>query len=104
VSTTLPPISTAITTTMMIASMPVVLVPKRTPRRRVRVADRLPQRARAHPEPRPPARAEQGYDDDVFDRSIEVQILRMRRKIEAHPGRQVLIKTERTRGFASTLG
>ena len=40
-----------------------------------------------------------GYDDDVFDRSIDVQILRLRRKIEADPARPALIKTERGVGY-----
>ena len=40
-----------------------------------------------------------GYDDDTFDRSIDVQILRLRRKIEADPSRPDLIKTERGAGY-----
>jgi len=40
-----------------------------------------------------------GYDDDVFDRSIDVQILRLRRKIESNPSRPELIKTERGAGY-----
>ena len=40
-----------------------------------------------------------GYDDDVFDRSIDVQILRLRRKLEAEPSRPVLIRTERGLGY-----
>ncbi len=40
-----------------------------------------------------------GYNDDVFDRSIDVQILRLRRKIEADPSRPELIKTERGAGY-----
>jgi DNA-binding response OmpR family regulator len=40
-----------------------------------------------------------GYDDDVFDRSIDVQILRLRRKIEADPSHPELIKTERGAGY-----
>jgi DNA-binding response OmpR family regulator len=39
------------------------------------------------------------YEDDVFDRSIDVQILRLRRKIEADPTRPELIKTERGAGY-----
>jgi DNA-binding response OmpR family regulator len=35
----------------------------------------------------------------VFDRSIDVQILRLRRKLEADPSRPVLIKTERGVGY-----
>jgi len=40
-----------------------------------------------------------GYDDDIFDRSIDVQILRLRRKIESDPSRPELIKTERGAGY-----
>ena len=36
---------------------------------------------------------------DVYDRSIDVQILRLRRKIEANPSRPELIKTERGVGY-----
>jgi DNA-binding response OmpR family regulator len=39
------------------------------------------------------------YDDDVSDRSIDVQILRLRRKLEADPSRPDLIKTERGAGY-----
>jgi DNA-binding response OmpR family regulator len=35
----------------------------------------------------------------VFDRSIDVQILRLRRKLEPEPGRPSLIKTERGAGY-----
>ena len=37
--------------------------------------------------------------DDVYDRSIDVQILRLRRKIEASPNEPKLIKTERGAGY-----
>jgi len=40
-----------------------------------------------------------GYDDEVYDRSIDVQILRLRRKIETDPSRPELIKTERGEGY-----
>jgi len=40
-----------------------------------------------------------GYDDDVFDRSVDVQILRLRRKLEAEPSRPLLIRTERGLGY-----
>jgi two-component system OmpR family response regulator len=36
------------------------------------------------------------YDEEVYDRSIDVQILRLRRKIEANPQ---FIKTERGAGY-----
>lgn len=37
--------------------------------------------------------------DDVFDRSIDVQMLRLRRKIEADPKRPALLRTERGAGY-----
>jgi DNA-binding response OmpR family regulator len=37
--------------------------------------------------------------DDVYDRSIDVQILRLRRKIETDPSEPKLIKTERGAGY-----
>jgi DNA-binding response OmpR family regulator len=40
-----------------------------------------------------------GDDTEVFDRSIDVQILRLRRKIETDPSRPQLIKTERGLGY-----
>ena len=39
------------------------------------------------------------YDDEVYDRSIDVQILRLRRKIESDPSRPKLIRTERGAGY-----
>ncbi len=39
------------------------------------------------------------HDNEVFDRSLDVQILRLRRKIEANPGDPELIKTERGVGY-----
>jgi two-component system OmpR family response regulator len=36
---------------------------------------------------------------DVYDRTIDVQIMRLRRKIEANPGRPQLIRTERGSGY-----
>jgi DNA-binding response OmpR family regulator len=35
----------------------------------------------------------------VLDRSIDVQILRLRRKLESNPSRPDLIKTERGAGY-----
>jgi two-component system OmpR family response regulator len=45
------------------------------------------------------------HDNEVFDRSIDVQILRLRRKLEADPSAPSLIKTERGVGyvFSSTV-
>jgi DNA-binding response OmpR family regulator len=41
--------------------------------------------------------------DDVFDRSIDVQILRLRRKLEIDPGSPRLIQTERGVGYIFAL-
>jgi two-component system OmpR family response regulator len=39
------------------------------------------------------------HDEEVFDRSIDVQILRLRRKLEADPSDPKLVKTERGAGY-----
>lgn len=39
------------------------------------------------------------HDEEVFDRSIDVQILRLRRKLEANPSEPKLIMTERGVGY-----
>ena len=39
------------------------------------------------------------YDNEVYDRAIDVQILRLRRKIEAHPTEPKIILTERGVGY-----
>jgi DNA-binding response OmpR family regulator len=39
------------------------------------------------------------HDEEVFDRSIDVQILRLRRKLEANPREPALIRTERGAGY-----
>jgi DNA-binding response OmpR family regulator len=41
--------------------------------------------------------------EDVFDRSIDVQILRLRRKLETDPGVPRIIQTERGVGYTFTL-
>jgi two-component system, OmpR family, response regulator len=41
--------------------------------------------------------------EDVFDRSIDVQILRLRRKLEADPSAPRIIQTERGVGYAFVL-
>ena len=41
--------------------------------------------------------------EDVFDRSVDVQILRLRRKLEADPGAPRVIKTERGIGYVFVL-
>ena len=38
-------------------------------------------------------------DDDVFDRSVDVQVLRLRRKIESDPRHPQLIRTQRGAGY-----
>ena len=40
------------------------------------------------------------HSTEVYDRSIDVQILRLRRKIEADPANPQLIKTERGAGYS----
>ena len=37
--------------------------------------------------------------EDIFDRSIDVQVLRLRRKLEVHPTARQVIKTERGVGY-----
>ncbi len=39
------------------------------------------------------------HDEEVYDRSIDVQILRLRRKLETDPSAPELIKTERGMGY-----
>lgn len=39
------------------------------------------------------------HDDEVYDRSVDVQILRLRRKLESDPSEPVLIRTERGTGY-----
>ncbi len=41
--------------------------------------------------------------DDIFDRSIDVQVLRLRRKLEPDPGTPNVIRTERGVGYVFTL-
>jgi two-component system, OmpR family, response regulator len=41
--------------------------------------------------------------EDVFDRSIDVQILRLRRKLEAEPSAPRIIQTERGVGYVFVL-
>jgi DNA-binding response OmpR family regulator len=43
--------------------------------------------------------ATQRHDQEVFDRSIDAQILRLRRKLESDPTTPELIKTERGVGY-----
>jgi DNA-binding response OmpR family regulator len=42
------------------------------------------------------------HDEEVYDRSIDVQILRLRRKLEADPSEPRLITTERGAGYVFT--
>jgi DNA-binding response OmpR family regulator len=39
------------------------------------------------------------YDNEVYDRAIDVQVLRLRRKIEANPAQPQIIVTERGMGY-----
>ena len=39
------------------------------------------------------------HNEEIFDRSIDVLILRLRRKLEANPSKPDLIKTERSVGY-----
>jgi two-component system OmpR family response regulator len=39
------------------------------------------------------------HDEEVFDRSVDIQVLRLRRKLEANPSDPKLIKTERGAGY-----
>jgi DNA-binding response OmpR family regulator len=41
--------------------------------------------------------------EDLFDRSIDVQVLRLRRKLEADPNSPSIIRTERGIGYVFTL-
>jgi two-component system, OmpR family, response regulator len=43
------------------------------------------------------------HAEDVYDRSVDVQILRLRRKLEANPTEPELIKTERGVGYILTV-
>ena len=40
--------------------------------------------------------------EDIFDRSVDAQILRLRRKLEADPSQPTLIRTERGAGYIFT--
>ncbi|WP_341678240.1 response regulator transcription factor [Niveibacterium sp. SC-1] len=40
-----------------------------------------------------------GFDTEVYDRSVDVLILRMRRKIELNPSQPAYIRTERGQGY-----
>jgi DNA-binding response OmpR family regulator len=39
------------------------------------------------------------HNDEVYDRSLDVQIMRLRRKIEKDPARPRYIRTERGAGY-----
>ena len=41
--------------------------------------------------------------EDIFDRSVDVKVLRLRRKLEQDPGAPRLIRTERGIGYVFTL-
>ena len=40
-----------------------------------------------------------GFDRDPFDRSIDIRVTRLRRKIEANPGTPAYIRTVRGQGY-----
>jgi two-component system, OmpR family, response regulator len=44
------------------------------------------------------------HDEEVFDRTIDIQILRLRRKLEPNPSEPQIIKTERTVGYMLAVG
>jgi len=44
------------------------------------------------------------HGDDVYNRSVNTQILRLRRKLESDPAKPCYICTERGRGMCSTHG
>ena len=41
--------------------------------------------------------------EDIFDRSVDVQVLRLRRKLEVNPGARQVIQTERGVGYVFVL-
>jgi DNA-binding response OmpR family regulator len=41
--------------------------------------------------------------EDIFDRSIDVRVLRLRRKLEVNPGAPRVIQTERCVGYVFAL-
>ena len=43
------------------------------------------------------------HDDGVFDRSLDVQVLRLRRKLETDPDAPRIIQTERGVGYMLSL-
>ena len=66
---------------------------------RVRAAGGLPARARSACSRATSCSKSSRLHDDIYDRSIDVQILRLRRKIEESPNQPTLIKTERGAGY-----
>jgi DNA-binding response OmpR family regulator len=42
------------------------------------------------------------HDEEVLDRSVDIQILRLRRKLEVNPSEPQLIRTERGAGYVFT--
>ncbi|MEY9596974.1 DNA-binding response OmpR family regulator [Bradyrhizobium japonicum] len=43
------------------------------------------------------------FHEDIFDRSVDVQVLRLRRKLEADPSAPRIIQTERGVGYVFTI-
>lgn len=46
--------------------------------------------------------ATHGWDADVFERCMDMQVLRLRRKLEVDPTAPALIRTERNGGYVFT--
>jgi two-component system OmpR family response regulator len=44
------------------------------------------------------------HDEEVFDRTVDIQILRLRRKLEPNPSEPQIITTERTVGYMLAVG
>jgi two-component system, OmpR family, response regulator len=44
------------------------------------------------------------HDEEVFDRTVDIQILRLRRKLEPNPSEPQIIKSERTLGYMLAAG
>lgn len=70
--------------------------------RRVHPAAGVHRAAAAGADPRPPAGPGPRPDSDAYDRAIDVQISRLRRKLDDGVGGQELIRTVRNEGYVFT--
>jgi two-component system OmpR family response regulator len=70
--------------------------------RRIQIADGLPRTAQSRALPRATADLPKGRDAEVFDRSIDNQVSRLRRKIEQDPKNPRYIKTVWGGGYMFT--